>query len=185
MTWWFVRTDVDGEFERTDRLAHLLDAPHSRFWEAEGLQRGRKLQRLTIRYKHGPRQVITCICLDDVGYRIRLRMAGPLMNVERQNKWMILRLTSSAQWCVSLALLCATISPAPSFSQGTLEQRLACTPDVLRLCGAFIPNADEITICLREKNAELSDACRTALEAGMKQLPSENEGTGARKRTAR
>ena len=24
MTWWFVRTDVDGEFERTDRLAYLL-----------------------------------------------------------------------------------------------------------------------------------------------------------------
>jgi hypothetical protein len=40
---------------------------------------------------------------------------------------------------------------------------LACTPDVLRLCSAFIPNADEITICLREKNAELSDACRTAV----------------------
>ena len=83
------------------------------------------------------------------------------MNVERQNKWMILRFTSSPQWCVSLALLCATTSPSPSFSQGTPEQRLACTPDVLRLCSAFIPNADEITICLREKNAELSDATST------------------------
>ena len=117
-----------------------------------------------------------------------LRMAGPLMNVERQNsqnKWMILLLTSLAQWRVALAMLCAATWPAPSFSQGTLEQRLACTPDVLRLCSAFIPDADEITICLKEKNAELSDACRTALEAGMKQLPSENEGTGARKRTAR
>ena len=107
------------------------------------------------------------------------------MNVERQNKWMILRFTSSPQWCVSLALLCATTSPSPSFSQGTPEQRLACTPDVLRLCSAFIPNADEITICLREKDAELSDACRTALDAEMKQLPSVSESTGARKRTAR
>jgi len=44
---------------------------------------------------------------------------------------------------------------------------MACTPDVLRLCSAFIPNADEITTCLREKNAELSDACRTAFEAVM------------------
>ena len=35
-----------------DSLAHLLDAPPS-FWEAEGLQRGRKLQTLTFRYKHG------------------------------------------------------------------------------------------------------------------------------------
>ena len=107
------------------------------------------------------------------------------MNVERQNIGMILRLRSSLQWCVALALLCATTSPAPSFSQGTLEQRLACTPDVLRLCSAFIPDADEITICLKEKSAELSDACRTALEAGMKQLPSVSESTGARKRSAR
>jgi hypothetical protein len=154
-------------------------------WEAEGLQRGRKLQRLTFRYKHGIRQECICICHDDVEYRLRLRMAGPLMNVESQNKWMILRLTSSAQWCVSLALLSATTSPAPSFSQGTLEQRLACTPDVLRLCSAFIPNADEITICLGEKNAELSDACRAAVEAGTKQLPGASGSNGARKRTAR
>jgi hypothetical protein len=107
------------------------------------------------------------------------------MNAKSQNKWMILRLTSWAQWCVSLALLCATTSPAPSFSQGTLEQRLACTPDVLRLCSSFIPNANEITICLKEKNAELSDACRTAVEAEMMQLPGASESTGARKRTER
>jgi hypothetical protein len=62
---------------------------------------------------------------------------------------------------------------------------MACTPDVLRLCSAFIPDADEITTCLREKNAELSDACRTAFEAGTKQLPSTSESTGARKRTAK
>src|SRR6266496_6350470 len=99
------------------------------------------------------------------------------MNMESRNRWMRLRLTSLTRWRVSLALLCATASPAPSFSQGTLEQRLACTPDVLRLCSAFIPNADEITICLREKNAELSDACRMALEAGLKQLPSAGDST--------
>jgi hypothetical protein len=73
----------------------------------------------------------------------------------------------------------------PSFSQETLEQRAACTPDVLRLCSAFIPNADEITSCLREKNAELSDACRTAFGAAMTQLPGVSDGTEARKRTAR
>src|SRR5712691_5102953 len=165
-------------------LACLLDAPHSHFREAGGQQRGRKLQRLTFRYKHGLRQECIRIRYDDVEYRLRLWMAGSLMNVESQNKWMLLRLTSLAQWCVSLALLFATASPAPSFSQGTPEQRLACTPDVLRLCSAFIPNADEITICLREKNAELSDACRTAIEVAMKQLPSVTDGTGARKRVA-
>ena len=94
---------------------------------------------------------------------------NPLMSMESQNKWMLLRPMPLAQLCVSLALLSTTASPALSFSQGTPEQRLACTPDVLRLCSAFIPNADEITTCLREKSAELSDACKTAIEAGTKQ----------------
>ncbi len=107
------------------------------------------------------------------------------MNIESQNNWMLLRLTPLAQWCVSLALLSATASPAPSFSQGTPEQRMACTPDVLRLCSAFIPNADEITTCLREKNAELSDACKTVVEAGTRQPPNASDSAGARKRTAR
>jgi hypothetical protein len=107
-----------------------------------------------------------------------------MMSMESQNNWM-LRPMPLAHWCVSLALLFATASRAPSFSQGTPEQRVACTPDVLRLCSAFIPNADEVTTCLREMNAELSDACRTAVEAEMKQLPGASEGTGAHKRTAR
>jgi hypothetical protein len=107
------------------------------------------------------------------------------MNVESRNKWMPLRLTPPTQWRVALALLSATASPAPSFSQGTPEQRLACTPAVLRLCSAFIPNADEITICLKQKNAELGDAYRTAFEAGMKQPSNAGDSTQSRKRTAK
>jgi hypothetical protein len=107
------------------------------------------------------------------------------MNSESRNKWMPLRLTLLTQWCVSLALLGATALPAPSFAQGTLEQRLACTPDVLRLCSASIPNADEITICLREKNAELSDACRAVFEAGMNRQPNASDSTQSRKHTTR
>jgi hypothetical protein len=106
------------------------------------------------------------------------------MNIETY-KWTLLRPIPLTQLCVSLALLSTTASPALSFSQGTQEQRLACTPDVLRLCSAFIPNADEITICLREKNAELSDACRTAFEAGMKQPPNAGDSTQSRKRTTK
>jgi hypothetical protein len=106
------------------------------------------------------------------------------MNRESQNNWM-LRPMPLARWGVSLSLLSATISPVPSFSQGTTAQRMACTPDALRLCSAFIPNADEITSCLREKNAEFSDACRTAFEAAMTQLPGVSDGARARKHTAR
>jgi hypothetical protein len=85
---------------------------------------------------------------------------------------------------VSVALLSTTVAPALSM-QGTPEQRMACTPDVFRLCSAFIPNADEITICLREKYAELSDVCRIVFEAGMQQPPDVSDGTVTRNRTAR
>jgi hypothetical protein len=107
------------------------------------------------------------------------------MKMESRNKWMQLRLTRPTQWRVALALLSATASPAPSSSQGTLEQRLACTPDVLRLCSAFIPDADEITICLRERNAELGDACRTAFEAATKQPSNAGDSPQYRKRAAK
>jgi hypothetical protein len=82
---------------------------------------------------------------------------------------------------VSVALLSTTVAPALSM-QGTPEQRMACTPDVFRLCSAFIPNADEITICLREKNAVLSDTCRAALEGGPKQPTNVGNNTQFRKR---
>jgi hypothetical protein len=111
-----------------------------------------------------------------------MQMAGPLMNAESRNRSMLLRMSPLTQWRASLALIFATVSPTPSFSQGTLEQRLACTPDVLRLCSAYIPNADEITICLGDKDAQLTDACRTAFEAGMKQQPNAGDSTPSRKR---
>jgi hypothetical protein len=103
-----------------------------------------------------------------------------MINMGRQDNW-IFWPVPLAQCCVSLALLSATVSPTPSFSQGTQEQRLACTPDVLRLCSEYIPNADEITVCLGEKNAQLSDACRTAFEAGTNHQPNAGNGTQARK----
>jgi hypothetical protein len=106
------------------------------------------------------------------------------MYMESQNNRM-LRPMPLARWCVSLALLSMTASPALCFSQGTREQRLACTPDALRLCSAFIPNADEITSCLRERNTELSDACRKAIQPEMTQIPSVSDGSGDRGRTAR
>jgi hypothetical protein len=106
------------------------------------------------------------------------------MNIESYKRT-LLRPMPFARLCVSLALLSATASPALSFSQGTREQRLACTPDALRLCSAFIPNADEITTCLREGNAELSDACRKAIQAEMTQMPGVSDGNEARERTAR
>jgi hypothetical protein len=44
-------------------------------------------------------------------------------------------------------------------AQGTEQQRQACTPDVFRLCGAYIPDADRITACLRASGPQLSRSC--------------------------
>ena len=49
-------------------------------------------------------------------------------------------------------------------NQGTPEQQQACTPDVFRLCGAYIPDAGRITACLRQNTPLLSDPCRAVFE---------------------
>jgi hypothetical protein len=53
-------------------------------------------------------------------------------------------------------LLCAG---TPATAQGTARQREACTPDVFRLCGAYIPDVDRITACLKGNGSRLSKAC--------------------------
>jgi len=44
-------------------------------------------------------------------------------------------------------------------NQGSEAQRLACTPDVFRLCSQFIPDVDNIVGCLRHQRPHLSPAC--------------------------
>jgi hypothetical protein len=51
----------------------------------------------------------------------------------------------------------------PSHALGTAEERAACTPDVFRLCASEIPNVAKIIACLKDKKAELSPGCRTAV----------------------
>lgn len=52
---------------------------------------------------------------------------------------------------------------------GTEQQRAACTMDVFRLCAFYIPNVNNIVICLRQRTPELSPACRTVFENGTPQ----------------
>ena len=51
-----------------------------------------------------------------------------------------------------------------------------CTPDVMRLCNEFIPDADRIVSCLKAKRRQLTPSCLSALQ------PS---GSKAKKRRAR
>ena len=56
----------------------------------------------------------------------------------------------------------------PAFSddyRGTLEQQMACTPDVFRLCGAQMPDTNRIVACLRQNTPQLSGACRAVFDS--------------------
>jgi hypothetical protein len=49
---------------------------------------------------------------------------------------------------------------------GSAEARQACTPDAMRLCSEFIPNAAKVKACMLRKRAQLSTACRVAMRGG-------------------
>ena len=56
----------------------------------------------------------------------------------------------------------------PAFAQeyqGTFEQRMACTPDVMRLCSSQIPDTNRIVACLRQNTELLSGGCRAVFES--------------------
>jgi hypothetical protein len=56
----------------------------------------------------------------------------------------------------------------PAFAEeyrGTWEQQMACTPDVMRLCGDQIPDVNRIVACLRQNTALLGNSCRAVFES--------------------
>ena len=69
---------------------------------------------------------------------------------------------------VAHALLAALVSVGSSALaqeyRGSEQQRIACTPDVFRLCSWEIPNVDRIIACLRREKPRLSVGCREVFE---------------------
>lgn len=54
--------------------------------------------------------------------------------------------------------------PTASFAlPGTPEQRKACTPDVLSLCGSEIPSVPKVIACMKRKQDQISSTCKAAL----------------------
>jgi hypothetical protein len=69
---------------------------------------------------------------------------------------------------LAISVACGVGYQTPAFSQeyqGTMEQQMACTPDVFRLCGAQIPDANRIVACLQQNTPQLSGACRAVFES--------------------
>ena len=67
-----------------------------------------------------------------------------------------------------VSLTCGIAMQSAAQSQeyrGTFEQQLACTGDVLSLCGDQIPDTNRIVACLRQNTPQLSDGCRAVFES--------------------
>lgn len=42
----------------------------------------------------------------------------------------------------------------------TPEEEQACSGDAMRLCGAYVPDVDRITVCMIQNKSQLSPGCR-------------------------
>jgi hypothetical protein len=58
---------------------------------------------------------------------------------------------------VSAAMLLPTFALAAH--RHSIEDELACTPDVYRLCSAQVPDEDAIVKCLKQNRTALSQGC--------------------------
>jgi hypothetical protein len=67
---------------------------------------------------------------------------------------------------LAIGALAAFQGPVRAQNPGTMEQQMACTPDVWRLCGAQVPDVDRIVACLRQNTALLSPPCRAVMDPG-------------------
>jgi hypothetical protein len=56
---------------------------------------------------------------------------------------------------------CGAFWPSASHAFTQEDARQLCTPDVLRLCSAEIPDVERITACMRRQRANLSEGCRS------------------------
>jgi hypothetical protein len=65
----------------------------------------------------------------------------------------------------SLALPVGTLlcGPNGAGAQGTPDAHQACTPDAMRLCSEFIPDAERVKRCMLSRRSQLSPDCRFAL----------------------
>jgi hypothetical protein len=65
---------------------------------------------------------------------------------------------------VMLAALFADGTVLAQENRGTPEQRAACAPHAFRLCASYIPDAENVEACLRQRKSDLSDACKAVFD---------------------
>jgi hypothetical protein len=62
--------------------------------------------------------------------------------------------------------------------RGTMEQQMACTPDVWRLCSDQIPDVSRITACLQANTPQLSSGCRAVFQSNNQMPPQQQVPRG-------
>ena len=78
------------------------------------------------------------------------------------------------------AMVTCAFFPWRALAQGSIEERRACTPDAIRLCREFIPDAGKIAACLIARKTQLSDLCRPFVVGPAKPAVASTAAEGAR-----
>ena len=68
----------------------------------------------------------------------------------------------------TVSLLVAICGPVRAEDEGRFAQRIACTPDVFRLCKEYIPDRSAIVNCLQRNKHRLSADCRAVFDGSLK-----------------
>jgi hypothetical protein len=64
---------------------------------------------------------------------------------------------------LTLLMVAGSTTPAAAQSSDAADR---CTPDVMRLCSEFIPDANRIVVCLKAKRRQLSPSCLSVMTSG-------------------
>ncbi len=70
-----------------------------------------------------------------------------------------LRSSKSRLGLMFATALAVSMWPAASRAYSP-EQEQACTGDAMRLCSAYIPDVDRITVCMIQNKSQLTPGCR-------------------------
>jgi hypothetical protein len=88
---------------------------------------------------------------------------------------------------LGLATAIGFAAASPAWSEeyrGTWEQQMACTPDVMRLCGDQIPDVNRIVACLRQNTPSLGNSCRAVFESQANAQQQQPAGRGSQQQVA-
>ena len=77
-------------------------------------------------------------------------------------------LLCAAAGVLTVLMVAGATKPAAAQASDAADR---CTPDVMRLCSEFIPDADRIVVCLKAKRRQLTPTCLSALTSDGKTKP--------------